>query len=82
MKEGTASELDRAVAVATEAEPGVLAAYLFGSRARGEGRADSDLDVAVLEVPGMRLGIDAEERLRLRIRAATQLAVCPVSQCS
>ena len=29
------------------ARPEILEAYLFGSRARGEARADSDLDVAV-----------------------------------
>ncbi len=29
-------------------EPGVIAAYLFGSQARGTARADSDVDVAVL----------------------------------
>lgn len=30
------------------AEPGVQAVWLFGSRARGDERPDSDVDVAVL----------------------------------
>lgn len=32
--------------------PGVVAAWLFGSLARGDERADSDLDLAVLMRPG------------------------------
>jgi len=28
--------------------PGIVAVYLFGSRARGDGNADSDIDLAVL----------------------------------
>ena len=32
----------------------VVAAYLFGSTARGESRADSDVDVAVLFEPLVR----------------------------
>ena len=28
--------------------PGIVALYLFGSRARGDGVADSDIDLAVL----------------------------------
>lgn len=35
-----------------EAEPAVLAAWLFGSRAHGTGRATSDVDVAVILAPG------------------------------
>ncbi len=39
---------DRLRSVLAEAEPPVAAAWLFGSRARGEDREDSDVDVAVL----------------------------------
>lgn len=67
--------LDGAIAQAAEREPEVLAAYVFGSRARGEARARSDLDVAVLEMPGRSLDIDAEDRLRRAIASATGLAV-------
>jgi predicted nucleotidyltransferase len=67
--------LDGAIAQAAEREPGVLAAYVFGSRARGEERAHSDLDVALLEMPGRSLDIDAEDRLRRAIALATGLSV-------
>ncbi len=65
--------LESAIALAAEREPDVLAAYVFGSRARGEAQERSDLDVAVLEVPGRSLGIEAEDRLRRAITAATGL---------
>ena len=39
---------DRLRAFFADAAPGVVAAYLYGSRARGTARADSDVDVAVL----------------------------------
>src|SRR5438093_9633758 len=45
-------ELERAVAETAAAEPAVLAAWVFGSRARGEGRPASDLDVAILTTGG------------------------------
>jgi uncharacterized protein len=38
---------DLAAAVAARV-PGIVAIYLFGSRARGDGTADSDIDLAVL----------------------------------
>jgi predicted nucleotidyltransferase len=70
-----AETLDRAVAAAAHGEPSVLAAYVFGSRARDEARAGSDLDVAVLEAPNCSLTLEAEERLRREIAQATGLAV-------
>jgi predicted nucleotidyltransferase len=42
------STLDEEVLRATEAIPGIAVLVLFGSRARGDHRAYSDLDVAVL----------------------------------
>jgi predicted nucleotidyltransferase len=56
----------------------VVAAYLFGSVARGEARADSDVDVAVLLANGAPAGTsdhdalfalqdDLEERLHRRV---------------
>lgn len=57
---------------------GVVAAYLFGSVARGQARADSDVDVAVLLTAGepnssaafdelFALQDDLEERLHRRV---------------
>jgi uncharacterized protein len=48
---------------------GISALVLFGSRARGEGRADSDLDIAVLPDSG-----DAGQRRRLQSAVAVALA--------
>lgn len=60
----TPNRLASALRVALEARPGVLDAYLFGSFARGEAQAHSDVDVAVYLDPsaGDRggLGIAAE----------------------
>jgi predicted nucleotidyltransferase len=70
-----AATLEGAITQAAAREPDVLAAYLFGSRARGEARDRSDLDVAVLELPGRTLGLEGEDRLRRAIAAATGLSV-------
>jgi predicted nucleotidyltransferase len=40
--------VDRIGAFFAASDRGVVCAYLFGSRARGDARSDSDLDVAVL----------------------------------
>lgn len=42
------------VAPYLEQQPDVLAAYLFGSLARGRGKQDSDVDIAVLFTPSMQ----------------------------
>lgn len=52
---------DEVIARLKEAEPalrgfGVGALYLFGSHARDEGRADSDIDVFVDPAPGENFG--------------------------
>jgi predicted nucleotidyltransferase len=51
---------------------GVIAAYLFGSRARGEATEGSDLDVAVLV--GGPFGLLERERLADRLAAASGVA--------
>jgi predicted nucleotidyltransferase len=50
--ESQCAALDAAVAKAVARDGAVLAAWVFGSRARGAGRPSSDLDVAVLLAPG------------------------------
>jgi predicted nucleotidyltransferase len=46
------SDLDAEIARAAEAVPGIAVLVVFGSRARGTPRADSDLDVGVLPASG------------------------------
>lgn len=68
--------LQRLQAVLGEHRDAVACAYLFGSRARGQGRPASDVDVAVLfrqpqgrELlgPGVSLRADMEESLGLEV---------------
>jgi uncharacterized protein len=56
------------------AEPEITAAWLFGSRARGDARPDSDVDVAVLPVAGGNPGT-LEQRLTWKIGAARALGL-------
>ena len=57
-------------------ELGIVAAYLYGSRARGEERPDSDVDLGVLfgETPAPKLD-NAASRLESRLEAALGLSV-------
>jgi predicted nucleotidyltransferase len=82
--------LDRYRTVARDvlADEPVVAAYLYGSRARGEARPDSDVDVAVLvrpEVPpedyltvSLRLARRLEAALRERVDAVVVLNDAPL----
>jgi predicted nucleotidyltransferase len=56
---------------ALEAEPDVANALLFGSRARGSERPDSDADVAVELVAGAPRDVRALGGLAARLEAAT-----------
>jgi len=58
-------DLSRRLAAAEE----VAFAYLYGSRARGEGRSDSDWDVAVY----LRQGLSADQRFAVRLRLLAEL---------
>lgn len=61
------------LSAALEGKQGLLAAYLFGSRATGEERSRSDADVAVLfDEP---LSFDALLRLETELEKAAGLAV-------
>ncbi len=57
------------IARAVEETPGVLFATLFGSRAAGHARADSDWDVAIY----LDEGVGAREREALRARLIAAL---------
>jgi predicted nucleotidyltransferase len=63
----TLPELDREIARAVQAIPGIAALALFGSRASGKARPDSDLDVAVLPTAGA-------DRRDLQVSVAVALA--------
>jgi predicted nucleotidyltransferase len=74
MEERDADRLLRAIASAAESMPEIQAAFLFGSRASGRARADSDVDVALLIDAGSA-HVDAHARLRRLIAAlAAQVA--------
>jgi predicted nucleotidyltransferase len=60
------------IARALEATPGVLFATLFGSRAAGRARADSDWDIAIYL--DERLGSREREATRARLIAALEPA--------
>ncbi len=68
-------DLEPAVALIRESLPGVQAIYVFGSRARGAERGDSDLDLAALAPE--RLAPEArwelQERLARRLRIDVHL---------
>ena len=49
--------------------PEIVFAHLFGSRARGDSRPDSDWDVAVY----LREDLDARQRFKLRCRLSAEL---------
>jgi predicted nucleotidyltransferase len=60
------SKAQRARLIAVvESDPRIVAAYLFGSRVRGDARRGSDLDVAVLfsEPVELRTRVELEDRL-------------------
>jgi hypothetical protein len=60
-------DLDRSVAAVLSTVPSVVAAWVFGSVARGTAREDSDLDVAVL----LAAPVAAEDRRGLHDLAAS-----------
>jgi predicted nucleotidyltransferase len=61
--------LDREILQRIEPIPGIAALLMFGSRARGTARPDSDLDVAVLPTAD-----DAASRRKLQTSLAVALA--------
>ena len=62
-----------------ELEPGIVAAWLFGSVARGAARPDSDVDVAILRASSSTprtiadLPLDLEDDLAGRLRRRVQV---------
>ena len=51
------------------AVPEIVFAYLFGSRARGTARPDSDWDLAIY----LRQGLSPQQRFKLRLRLLAEL---------
>lgn len=66
------TDIDRVVTVVAATEPSVVAAWVFGSRGRGEARPRSDLDVAIL-TDGTGSGI--VDRISAEITGRTGLDV-------
>jgi predicted nucleotidyltransferase len=60
--------LDGEIARAAQGVPGIAVLVLFGSRAHGSPRADSDLDVAVL--PEADLGVPGRRHLQADVAVA------------
>lgn len=56
---------------AASAPPGVVGAWLFGSRAAGRGHRESDVDIAVLA--DFAVHPDRESRGELRVRLGSEL---------
>lgn len=70
MQPHDASDLELRIANALRPIPEIITAYLFGSRATGRARPDSDLDVAV----HLASGLGAEQRLELMLTAIAALS--------
>jgi predicted nucleotidyltransferase len=68
------SDLDRLRRL-VEARPDIVAAWLFGSRARGAGRVDSDIDVAVWFDTSAGSATLLDRRLDLAVACASALGV-------
>ena len=68
-------EIEQVVAAVASAEPSILAAWIFGSRARGEAKPGSDLDVGLLAMPGVTPPAGIEERVAVEIAGRTGLDV-------
>jgi predicted nucleotidyltransferase len=84
-RETTAAALQEVLSDRAERE-GIVAAYLFGSVARGTARADSDVDVAVLlekDPPPTLAGLhlDLEGDLEKRLGRSVQLVVLNKAPC-
>jgi predicted nucleotidyltransferase len=62
-KEAGSTELVRGLRATLAGVPEVAFAYLFGSRARGDARADSDVDLAVM-LTSCAVSMDGAARIR------------------
>lgn len=71
----TVTEIERVVTEVAAGEPSVIAAWIFGSRARGEARRSSDLDVVVL-TDGASAGIEDRIAAEISGRIGLDVDVC------
>jgi predicted nucleotidyltransferase len=77
----TLASLAEACQEVAAAEPRIVAVYLFGSRATGEARPDSDVDLAALFAEPVGLGDLVELENRFEERLGTQVDLMNVGTC-
>jgi len=67
--------LDAAIRNVVEGEPDVVSAWFFGSRARDEGRSDSDIDVALLLRGDVADRAERVHSIGMKLKSALQVRV-------
>lgn len=71
------AELEAQVRELVEGIPGIAVLLIFGSRARGEARPGSDLDVALL--PAVEAGVEMQSLFRHRLQKNVAVALAELA---